>query len=86
MKEKIIAWLMDLGERMFRFSRTLVARAYNEFGDDAMEIVIQIAVAHGKSKTGGEKFSLAKEMLKPHHFFPPLTSFGSHPQAIPARC
>jgi len=62
--ETVIAWLADVGERLFKFSRTIAAKAYKDFGDDALMIVMNVALAYATGKTGSEKKQLAVDMLR----------------------
>jgi hypothetical protein len=56
MWDKIKAWLVDMGEFLYRFTRTVAAKFIKEYGPVAMECV-KAAAAHGG--TGQEKFEYA---------------------------
>ena len=62
--DKIIAWLINIGERMFKFTGTIAAKAYSEYGDLAVEIVTSIAIIYASSISGTEKKALAMQELR----------------------
>lgn len=64
MKDKIVAWFLNLGERLLGFTKTIAARAYKEFGDDAIDIVAQVALLYAGKLPGSEKKLVAMQMLR----------------------
>ena len=56
MWDKIKMWLIDLGDFLFRFTKTTAAKFIKEYGPVAMECVREAALAGG---TGKEKFGIA---------------------------
>jgi len=54
--EKIKAWISNMGESLFRFTKTVAAQFIKKYGPVAMECVQAAALSGG---TGKEKFAIA---------------------------
>ena len=64
MKDKFMAFLANLGELLFDFSRTMLAKFYKEYGPRAMEIVMFVAQVYASSLTGTQKSEKARDLLR----------------------
>lgn len=61
MWEMIKKWLADLGEFLFKFTKTAAAQFIKQYGPIAKDIVMRVAAAPGLN--GKERFELACSMF-----------------------